>query len=309
MATRALSASRTLIPTAPRYLCIWLEHVLRAITPPRIREFPMSDRRTFVKAAAVAAATLTLTPGNAVASTVESDTRDARAYYELRAYRLKPGAPHTALDAYLEKALLPALNRRNIRNVGVFTQPDATDGPAVWVLMAHRDLASIGAVNAAINADPAVVAAGADYLSAPTRDNPAFDRIDSWVFLAFAGMPRLEVPLMTAGNQPRIFELRIYESFSELKALKKVAMFNAGEIELMKALKQSPVFYGQALAGRDLPQLTYMLCTPDRAAAAAAWKAFGDNPVWKALNADPQYADTVSKITSRFLVPTSYSQL
>jgi len=269
----------------------------------------MSDRRTFVKSAAVATAALAASPGTALAASGENDFRDAREYYELRAYRLKPGASHTALDSYFEKALVPALNRRGIRNVGVFTQPDAPDGPAVWVLMAHRDLASIGAVNTAINADPAVVAAGADYLSAPTKDNPAFDRIDSWVFLAFAGMPRLEVPLMTAGNQPRIFELRIYESFSELKALKKVAMFNAGEIELMKALKQSPVFYGQALAGRDLPQLTYLLCTPDRAAAVTAWKAFVDHPAWKALNADPQYADTVSKITSRFLVPTSYSQL
>ena len=262
----------------------------------------MSDRRTFVKSAAVATAALAASPGTALAASGENDFRDAREYYELRAYRLKPGASHTALDSYFEKALVPALNRRGIRNVGVFTQPDAPDGPAVWVLMAHRDLASIGAVNTAINADPAVVAAGADYLSAPTKDNPAFDRIDSWVFLAFAGMPRLEVPLMTAGNQPRIFELRIYESFSELKALKKVAMFNAGEIELMKALKQSPVFYGQALAGRDLPQLTYLLCTPDRAAAVTAWKAFVDHPAWKALNADPQYADTVSKITSRFLV-------
>lgn len=269
----------------------------------------MSDRRTFVKSAAVTAAALTLGPDTVLAASDHDDARNAREYYELRAYRLRPGAPHTLLDGYLEKALIPALNRRGIRNVGVFTQPDATDGPAVWVLMAHRDLASIGRVNASINTDPAVLAAGADYLSGPTKANPAFDRIDSWVFLAFAGMPRLEVPLMTAGNQPRIFELRIYESFSELKALKKVAMFNAGEIELMKALKQSPVFYGQALVGRDLPQLTYMLCTPDRAAAAAAWKAFNDSPIWKALNADPQYADTVSKITSRFLVPTSYSQL
>jgi len=269
----------------------------------------MSDRRTFVKSAAVAAAALTISPGTSLAASGEHDARDAREFYELRAYRLKPGAPHTALDSYFETALIPALNRRGIRNVGVFTQPDAPDGPAVWVLMAHRDLASIGAVNATIHADPAVVAAGADYLSAPTRDNPAFDRIDSWVFLAFAGMPRLEVPLMTAGNQPRVFELRVYESFSEQMARKKVAMFNAGEIEVMKLLKQSPVFYGQALVGRDLPQLTYMLCTPDRAAAATAWAAFGDNPTWKALKADSQYADTVSKITSRFLVPTSYSQL
>ena len=267
--------------------------------------FMTIDRRTFVATAAIAAATAAL-PTSAAAADVR---RDAREYYELRAYRLKPGAPHTLLDAYLEQALIPALNRRGVRNVGVFTEPDAKDGPAVWVLMAHRTMESIGVVNAAINTDPAVIAAGTDYLTSPTTKNPGFDRIDSWIFLAFAGMPRLTLPAMTAGKQSRLFELRIYESYSELKALKKVAMFNAGEIELMKALGQSPVFYGQALAGRDLPQLTYMLCTPDRAAADAAWKAFGAHPTWKALSTDPQYADTVSRITSRFLVPASFSQI
>ena len=265
----------------------------------------MLDRRSFMKSAALAAAATALPDAAAQAAEV----RDPREYYELRAYRLKPGAPQTLLDGYLQSALIPALNRRGIRNVGVFTQPDAPDGPAVWVLMAHRSMESIVTVNAAINTDPAVLAAGANYLSAPTKDNPAFDRIDSWVFLAFTGMPRLAVPALTQGNQPRVFELRIYESFSELKALKKVQMFNSGEIPLMQSVGMSPVFYGQALAGRDLPQLTYMLCTPDRAASAVAWKAFLDHPTWKALIADHQYDDTVSKIVSRFLVPTSYSQL
>jgi hypothetical protein len=224
-------------------------------------------RRDFVKSAAVAAVAAALPLADAVAA---DDAAPSRDYLELRAYRLKPGAPATLLDGYLERALIPALNRRGIRAVGVFTQPDAPDGTAVWVLIPHRSLDSLQSVTAALNTDPAVVAAGADYLSAPTKENPAFDRIDSWLHLSFSGLPRLQVPTLAAAKAARVFELRIYESYSELTALKKVAMFNAGEIELMKALKQSPVFYGQALAGRDLPQLTYMLCTPDRAAAAIA---------------------------------------
>ena len=270
----------------------------------RYRDAMTLHRRDFIKSAAIAAAALPFDASLAAAA-----HRDEREYYELRAYRLRPGAPHTTLDTYLEMALIPALNKRGVRNVGVFTEPEAKDGPAVWVLMAHKDLASIGAVNASVNRDPAVVSAGADYLSAPTKNNPAFDRIDSWLFLAFAGMPRMEVPALTRGNQSRVFELRVYESFSELKALKKVDMFNSGEIPLMKALGMAPVFYGQALAGRDLPQLTYLLCTPTREASAAAWKAFGVHPDWRTLADDKQYADTVSRIISRFLVPTSYSQL
>jgi hypothetical protein len=263
------------------------------------------DRRSFLKASALGAAAAALPDTTLHAA----PARDARAYIELRAYRLKPGTPTTLLDGYLERALIPALNRRGIGAVGVFTEPEATDGPAVWVLLSHPTLVSVSTVNASINADAAVLAAGADYLSGPTKDNPAFDRIDSWIHLAFAGMPRLEVPVLTRQKKARVFELRIYESFSELKALKKVAMFNAGEITVMKELQLSPVYYGQALAGRDLPQLSYLLCSPDRATHKVNWERFLAHPTWKRLFADPQYADTVSKITSRFLVPTPYSQI
>jgi len=88
--------------------------------------------------------------------------------------------------------------------------------------------------------------------------------VDSWVHIAFAGMPRLEVPALTRAKKARVFELRIHESFSELKALKKVAMLNACEIDVMKEVQLSPVYYGQALVGRDLPPLSYLLCSPDR---------------------------------------------
>jgi hypothetical protein len=263
-------------------------------------------RREFLKTSLVAstAAALTGLTASAVAATAT-----AQEYFELRAYRLKPGAPHTLLDAYLEKALIPALNSRGIKAVGVFTEPEAKDGSAVWVLIPHSSLESVASVTAALNADPAVQAAGTEYLQSPTKANPGFDRLDSWLLLAFAGLPQLAVPALAHGGQARIFELRVYESYSELKALNKVAMFNAGEIGVMQELNLSPVFYGQALVGRDLPHLAYMLCSPDRATHQKNWTAFTQHPVWQKLKSDPQYADNVSKVTSRFLVPASFSQI
>ena len=221
---------------------------------------------------------------------------------------MKPGAPHALLDAYLAKALIPALNARGIKAVGVFTEPEAKDGPVVWVLIPHASLESVASVTASLNADAAVLAAGADYLNAP-KDNPAFDRIDIWLLLAFAGLPQLAVPALAREGKARIFEMRTYESHSEAKALKKVDMFNAGEIGVMQELNLSPVFYGQALVGRDLPHLTYMLCSPDRDTHAKNWTAFTQHPVWIKLKNDPQYADTVSKVTSRFLLPAACSQI
>lgn len=233
----------------------------------------------------------------------------ARDYYEWRCYRLKADAPHALLDTYLEKALIPALNQRGIKAVGVFTEPGAKDGAAIWVLIPHTSLESVVAVTASINADPAVQAAGEEYLTAPRRETPAFDRIDSWLLLAFSGMPNFAVPALARSGSPRIFEVRTYESYSEAKALNKVDMFNDGEIGLMQNLNLSPVFYGQTLVGRDLPHLTYMLCSPDRETHARNWSEFGKHPIWQKLKNDPRYQDNVSKITSRFMVPAAYSQI
>jgi hypothetical protein len=52
-----------------------------------------------------------------------------------------------------------------------------------------------------------------------------------------------------------------------------------------------------------------MLCSPDRATHQKNWTAFGQHPTWLKLRNDPQYADNVSKISSRFLVPATFSQI
>jgi hypothetical protein len=266
-------------------------------------------RREFIKNAMVASSAAALT-GVSLSAGVEAGGRTGtREYFELRCYRLKPDASRTLLEGYLQNALIPALNRAGIKAVGVFSEPEAKDGAAIWVLIPHTSMDSVARVTSALNAEPAVLGAAGEYLSSPTKANPAFDRIDTWLLLAFAGMPQLAVPALAKEGKARIFEMRTYESFSEATGHKKVEMFNAGEIGSMQDVDLSPVFYGEAIIGRDLPHLTYMLCSPDRATHDKNWKRFTQHPVWLKLKADKQYDDTVSKITSRFLVPASFSQI
>ena len=113
------------------------------------------DRRDFLKASLAASAAAALA-GMASTSKAAEPRATGGEYLELRAYRLRPGAPHALLDGYLEKALIPALNARGVEAVGVFTEPDAKDGPAVWVLIPHPSLESAAVVAASLNADPAV---------------------------------------------------------------------------------------------------------------------------------------------------------
>jgi hypothetical protein len=231
-----------------------------------------------------------------------------REFYELRAYRLKAATSGDLLDGYLEKAAIPAWNRLGLKPVGVFTEPEAKDGPAVWVLIPYPSMEVFSSAVARVNSDAEYQKAGAEYLSV-LKSAAAFERIDSWLLLAFSGMPQIELSALSKEKKPRIFEMRTYESHSEAKALKKVEMFNSGEIDVMREVNLAPVFYGQALVGRDLPHLTYMLCGENKDAHKKHFSEFGKHPTWNKLKNDPQYADTVSKITSRFLEPKGYSQI
>ncbi len=279
-------------------------------------------RRQFLKTSLAATASAALASKLSSAPAAGA----SREYYELRAYhlhggagtRLKADANPALLDGYLEHAFLPALDKLGVKNVGVFTEVEVNketvtampkaDSP-VWVLIPHANLESFVEVGAVLNTDPKIQAAGADYLNAP-KASPAFERLDTWLLLAFAGLPRLELPAFSRSRMPtRVFELRDYESHSELKALNKMAMFNDGEIALMKDLGMNPVFYGQALAGPNLPHLRYITGAVDLATHLANWKKFGPDPRWIAMKDLPQYADNTSKNTSRFVVPKPYSEI
>jgi hypothetical protein len=177
----------------------------------------------------------------------------------------------------------------------------------MWVVIPHATLDSFVSVSAEINTDPAVQKAGADYLQAPKAE-PAYDRIDSWLLRAFKGHPVMTLPEFSKKRVPtRVFEMRDYESHSELKALTKMKMFDEGEEEIMRDLGMSPVFFGQALAGPNLPHLRYITSGPDLASHLNAWSKFGPDPRWVKMRDLPQYADATSKNTARFLTPRPYS--
>ena len=265
-------------------------------------------RREFLKGSLAAGALAGLNPTSAGARAAEPGKSNEREYYELRVYRLKSEANQKLLDSYLEKAAFPALNRLGIKTVGAFTLIDSKEAPAVYVLIPYPSLDAFGAACASVNADPEYQKAGADYLRT-AKANPAFERIDSWLMLAFAGLPKLDLPAYCRDKKPRVFEMRTYESYSEAKALKKVEMFNSGEIEVMHEVGLGPIFYGQALIGPGLPHLTYMLSAETEDLHKKHFGGFGKHPTWDKLKNDPQYANTVSKIKNWFLAPTSYSQI
>lgn len=228
-------------------------------------------------------------------------------FYELRTYTLKNETQQQVVEAYFQNAAIPALNRLGSKNIGVFTELKPEGQTKLYVLIPFASPDDFLKAEEKLAKDSAYQQAGAAYLNAPATA-PAYDRIESSLLKAFAGMPRLDVPQ----KEPRIFELRRYESASEQAGKKKIEMFNdVGEIEIFKRVGLTPVFFGETIIGALRPNLTYMLTFDDMDEHDRNWKSFVSDPEWKRISAIPEYADAkiVSRITNFFLTPTTFSQI
>lgn len=234
--------------------------------------------------------------------------QEKQEYYELRIYRIDSEEKQKSTSKYLENALLPALNRVSVNRVGVFNLMDSTEDFSIYVLIPYADINVFTQLNDKLAADKEYIAAAADYFALPKKD-PPYKRIESRLMKAFAGMPVIEMPKQTKSKEPRIFELRIYESHNEQKARLKVDMFNSGEIQVMRDTKLAPVFYGQTLISNDVPNLVYMTSASNMEEHDKHWQAFKVHPEWQRMKKLPKYKGTVSKMTKIFLVPAPYSQI
>lgn len=229
-------------------------------------------------------------------------------FFELRTYTTKSEEQQKRIDAFWREAAVPAYRRLGYGPIGVFTENEASPTNRVYVLIAHDSLEAIAGIPAKLAADAEYQKNGASFLDT-ARTNAAYVRMESSVSIAFDGMKRLEVPVAPSAERPRLFELRIYWSHSEAKGDNKVAMFNDGEIPLMRKVNLGPVFFGQTILGADQPNLVYMVSSDNAEAHKAAWKGFFDDAVWTRLKNDPQYRDNVSKVIGIFLKRMSASQI
>ena len=259
------------------------------------------QRRDFLAAAGVAA----VSPLPTLEALGQPATRQ---YFELRRYHLLPGAKQRAFSTFVGEAMVPAMNRAGVGKVGAFTVMYGENAPSLWLVLAHQTLESVATLRDRLADDAAFASAGRAILEAPLAE-PPFVRVESTLLRAIESMPTVEPSAGVAAKTPRIYEMRIYESHHDRAALNKLKMFNAGEVPIFRKTGLTPVFFGEAVVGAQLPNLTYMLTFADMAARDAAWAAFSRDPDWRTLSADPQYRENVSAISDIILRPTAYSQI
>jgi len=215
---------------------------------------------------------------------------DQSQYYEIRTYTTSSDTQRQRVNDYWQNAAIPAYNRMGIRPVGVFTEQEASATNKVYVFIPCDSLEVFGAIPAKLAADAEYQKAAAEFLSAP-KTNAAYDRFESSLLVAFDGMKHMAAP--PADKQPTVFELRTYMSPGESMGLNKIKMFESGEITVMNEVGLAPVFYGRMVVGSHMPCLMYMTCGESMDEHKKHWAAFGAAPVWKQLQADPQYKDNM----------------
>jgi len=232
-----------------------------------------------------------------------------REYYQLKTYLLDSGEQEQQTDKYLSEALLPALKKLNIKNIGVFKPRtiDSLNPRSIKVLIPIKGISELEALDKKLQKDKVYMAAAKDFLDAPYK-TPPFSRIESILLKAFVDMPKMKASPLSGPRKDRIYELRSYESATIAKYHNKVDMFNkGGEVTLFDNLGFNAVFYGEVLSGATMPNLMYMTTFENQASRDAHWKSFSESPVWNKLKADPMYQNNVSKNVTRFYYPTEYS--
>lgn len=268
------------------------------------------NRRDFLAASCLAGITpLAVSAANAADKKKNRDKSPKRArrdYYELRKYTFESEAQRKRFETFLGKAAIPALNKTRIKPVGVFYPTEGHD--FAYVLIPHKNKNTVLSLLEKLVEDQDFLTSGQDVIDTPST-SPAYKRVESSLFVAFQGHPIVKVPTR---KKSRIFQLRIYESHSVAACQKKIEMFNeGGEIAIFQKTGLDPVFFGEALYGEKMPNLTYMLGFDNMDASKAAWKTFVSSPEWKALKAIPEYADKaiLCGITNIYLKPAPCSQI
>jgi hypothetical protein len=231
---------------------------------------------------------------------------DKPQYYELRIYTTQSTEQQQRVNDYWQAAAIPAYNRLGIQPIGVFTEQEDSATNKIYVLIPCDSVEIFAAIPTKLAADADYQKAAVEFLNAP-KTNAAYERFESSLLVAFDGMKQISVP--SADKKPTIFELRTYKSPSEEKGLNKIKMFESGEITTMKEIGLAPIFYGRTVVGANMPCLVYMTCGENMDAHKQHWQAFSAAPVWKQLQADPQYKDNMNGMIKVMLKRTSASQI
>jgi hypothetical protein len=230
------------------------------------------------------------------------------AIYELRYFRMRNGTQIQRTSDFLSKYYLPAAQRVGIGPLGFFNALIGEQSPFVLSLTSYPSMSAMENAMQKMAGDKEFQKGAGEFSSAGEL---SYIRMENSLLRAFDSIPGIEVPPGDAKRAPRIFELRTYESPNDKASKTKIKMFDDAEIKIFRRCGMLPVFFGETLIGRNLPNLTYMLAYDDLAMRDRVWKTFGADPEWQKLRSTPGLTDPeiVSNISNSILRPLPFSPI
>ncbi|NJB86215.1 hypothetical protein GGR26_001983 [Lewinella marina] len=252
------------------------------------------QRRNFIKAGAAGAVAVAGSPLGAMNRTRPAADNEI---IEWRTYEMNFGGNEKLLRDYLTNALHPALLRKGATQFALFHEYGQPNPAKLHAMISYPDAATYVAAQSL--ADDQVYQSAAKEYDAVSADKPIYARFTTWLMRAFDGMPK------SVGTDPNagLFELRIYEGYSEDAVRRKIRMFNDHEVQIFKDTDLDAVFYGDLIAGPHRPALAYLLQFDDMEERDANWSKFSAHPEWVRIKGLPEFANSVSNIRRTFLVP------
>jgi len=256
-------------------------------------------RRDFIKASAIVATASAA--GGVMASPTNPSVK--KEIFEVRVYNYTSGGGKSKVDTFYQKALIPYLNKNGVK-VGAFGEYGMSEPPTGYFLLVYPSIADYLRLKNDPWNDKTFMEAAASYFES-TAQTVSYFRYKTYLLEAFDGFPQLKFP----SKERKLIEMRTYESNNEEAGQRKIKMFNSEEISIFKSSGLNLVFFGEILAGPQMPALMYMLSYEDMKERDEKWKKFGETNAWNQLKVKPEYANTVSVVNKVFLVPLDYSQI
>ena len=218
--------------------------------------------------------------------------------YALWRYTLDSSVQRERLDTFVEGALIPALNRAGIDQVGVFIASGGLGISPVYVLLNQTSVGNMTSLSMRLAWDKEYAEMATAFLHT-SADNRPYRRKDVQLVMSLTKAMEVEAP--APGEKP-ILQLHSYECFDVETENEAIKMFNATGISILCEAGVSPIFFGQTIAGEGMPNLTCLLAAADDSAHESAGRKL-------MAQTQDKITELVYTTASQTLRPTAYSQI
>ena len=125
------------------------------------------QRRNFVKSSLLSASAISA----GLSLSAAENKAAAKEFYELRVYDLKEAGSQATLDDYFRNALIPALNKHGVKQVGVFREMANPDSLKTWLLIPYASPDAYLSIKKKVSEDQSFQKASAAYNAIPKDKN------------------------------------------------------------------------------------------------------------------------------------------